>query len=418
MKVIHLSHQDQGGGAAVAASRLNRGLRALGVDSAMIVGRKSGADSSVTGCLTPWRTRALKHLDRLPRRFLRTPNQSLISSAWVGSSAWNAANQRRPDIAHLHWVCEGFLRVEAWRRLRAPIAVTLHDMWALAGGEHYVDGCTRYAQGYLAGNRPAGESGFDLNRWVWQRKMTAWSSLAHLTIFAVSRWMADRARASALFRERPIEVLHNGLDAGEFKPQDRLLARARWRLPPRSPLVLYGALEATGDRRKGFDLLAAALAQLRRQTAELELVVFGHAPQAGSASRATAGFKTHYLGRIDEPARLASVYAACDVMVVPSREEAFGQTALESLACGTPVAAFRVGGLPDIVEHRTSGFLAEPFDTAELARGIAWILDQRGTPEGRRLAAAGRARVEQNFTLEIQAARCRELYRQMLERCR
>ncbi len=414
MKVTHLSHQDGKGGAAVATKRLHGGLRAIGVDSAMIVGRKFSADPSVESFLPPLGAKLLKRLDKWPRTFLRTRSQSLISPAWVGAPVWRAVNRRSPDIAHLHWVCDGFLRIEALNRLKAPIAWSLHDMWALGGGEHYVEGCGRYKDGYLAANRPAGESGFDLNRWVWRRKRRAWAAVPEITLFAVSHWLADRARESVLFRERPIEVLHNGLDAQVFKPQGQHAAREALGLPPRIPLVLYGALEATTDKRKGFDLLRDALGHLRARTAGLELVVFGNGPGAGAEGGRSEAFKTHYLGRIDDPSRLSTVYAACNVMVVPSRQESFGQTALEALACGTPVAAFRIGGIPEIVQHLRSGYLAEAFDTAELARGIQWILD-RGDG-GRGLAAEGRATVEKKFTLAIQAQRCLELYGQILER--
>jgi len=410
MRVIHLSHQDRDGGAAVAAWRLHQGLVASGTDSSMLVARKLGTDPAVRVVPSPWGARWRKRIDRLPRRFLQTPNQGLHSPAWIGAAASRAVNRAAPDIAHLHWINDGFIRAESLPQLTVPVVWSLHDMWAFAGAEHYVDGCRRYANGYLPHNRPSGETGFDLNRWTWERKRKAWRAWSRLTLFAVSRWMADRARESVLFRDRPIKVLYNGVDEQLFRPMDQSAARSAVGLPPDIPLILYGALDATSDRRKGFDLIGDALRAVQQVNPHVALAVFGNSPESAREHPAFAGLPTHYLGRIHDPARLAQIYAACDVMVVPSRQEAFGQTAVEALACGTPVAAFRVGGLPEIVEHHVSGFLAEPFDTAELARGLGWLAGLRGTPARAAIAAAGRAQVLREFTLTIQARRCQALY--------
>ncbi|MDP8933007.1 MAG: glycosyltransferase, partial [Cyanobacteriota bacterium] len=124
------------------------------------------------------------------------------------------------------------------------------------------------------------------------------------------------------------------------------------------------------------------------------------------------GFKTHYLGRLEDET-LAKVYAAADVMVVPSRYEAFGQTASEALACGTPVVAFNVTGLKDIVDRQQNGYLAEPYDSEDLARGIAWVLED---PERhQKLCRSARLKVEEKFTLEVQAREYKKLYEQVCE---
>lgn len=418
MKVVHLSSSDLGGGAALAAFRLHSGLRRDGVNSRMIVARKSGDDPTVSAPISRAMVSLCERLDRQPRRLLRTTNPSHISPAWIGTSAWKHAERECAELTHLHWVNKGFISVESLRRFRTPLIWSLHDMWAFSGGEHYVGTCERYLRGYRPDNRPEFESGFDLNRWIWERKLRAWRTLPHLTVLCVSEWLADRARESVLFRDRPVEVLHNALDPTVFAPSDITAARAATGLPAGRPLVLFGAIDATTDKRKGLDLLIDALRELRGRGTDLELVVFGDEPKHAASATLNLGFPTHYLGRIDDPRRLATIYASCNVMVVPSREESFGQTALEALACGTPVVAFRVGGLPEIVEHETSGFLARPFDRTELADGIAWIISRDAPGRSRQLGAAGRKRVLDAFTLESQARRCRNFYEAALERAR
>jgi len=144
MKIVHLSSSDIGGGAALAAHRLHSGLRRDGVDSWMIVGRKFSQDPYVLRPPSALEMEICERLDRQPRRFLKTKNQSHISSGWAGCSAWKHANRQRADLTHLHWINKGFVRVEAVPKLRGPLVWSLHDMWAFAGGEHYFDDCVRY----------------------------------------------------------------------------------------------------------------------------------------------------------------------------------------------------------------------------------------------------------------------------------
>ncbi len=107
----------------------------------------------------------------------------------------------------------------------------------------------------------------------------------------------------------------------------------------------------------------------------------------------------HWLGAVSDDRVLALAYAAADVMVVPSRQEAFGQTASEAHACGTPVVAFDIGGLPDIVDHQATGWLAPAFDTESLANGIVWVMDDAATWQG--LSEATRHSAVQRFGPEL-----------------
>ena len=123
------------------------------------------------------------------------------------------------------------------------------------------------------------------------------------------------------------------------------------------------------------------------------------------------GFKTHYYGSNRDDLSLALLYSAVDVFVAPSIEENFAGTVFESLSCGTPVVAFDIGGMPDMITHRQNGYLAEPFNTDDLAAGIQWILDG---DSWQLLSKNARAFVERECTLEIQANRYNEIYQSIL----
>jgi glycosyltransferase involved in cell wall biosynthesis len=213
-----------------------------------------------------------------------------------------------------------------------------------------------------------------------------------------------------LLQEYPVNVIANGLDPEVYKPLNRRLVRESLNLPQNKHLVLFGAMQGTGDRWKGFPLLVPALQSLSKSgwQDKIELLVFGSSQPENPIN---VGFKTYYLGRLEDEC-LAKVYAAADVMVVPSRYEAFGQTASEALACGTPVVAFEVTGLKDIVDHQHNGYLAQPYDSEDLARGIAWVLENPDRHQ--KLCIHARQKAEKEFTLEIQANRYFSVFNEVL----
>jgi len=136
------------------------------------------------------------------------------------------------------------------------------------------------------------------------------------------------------------------------------------------------------------------------------IIIFGAASGPG---RDTFGFDTVYLGRLTDEALLPLVYSSADVTVVPSRYESFGLTALESLACGTPAAAFQTSGLVDLVQDKINGVTAPPYDTECLSEGIRWILSLRGNM----LKKNARQLVLKKFTAARQAASYIDLFKEI-----
>ncbi|NET35096.1 MAG: glycosyltransferase, partial [Cyanothece sp. SIO1E1] len=205
----------------------------------------------------------------------------------------------------------------------------------------------------------------------------------------------------------PIEVIPNGLDIQTYKPANQKFARKLLNLPEEKRIVLFGAPGGTQDRRKGFHLLQSALKKLScsGKNSQIEMAIFG-APEPNEPSE--LGFKTHYIGRLQDDASLAALYSAADVMIVPSVQEAFGQTASESLACGTPVVAFDATGLRDIVDHGINGYLAEPYDSNGLAAGISWVLGDQERYQ--KLRQSARQKAEQEFSLDVQAKRYSSIF--------
>jgi glycosyltransferase involved in cell wall biosynthesis len=165
-------------------------------------------------------------------------------------------------------------------------------------------------------------------------------------------------------------------------------------------------MSATSDPRKGFKELKEAFRFLKRN--DIELIVFG----SGEPKRVPDfGFRVHYVGKLQDEVSLVTLYSAADVMVVPSLQENLSNAIMESLACGTPVVAFDIGGNRDMIEHEGNGYLARPYDVEDLARGIEWVL---AYPEYEKLCQHARAKVEKEFSSEIVARKYVALYQKIL----
>ena len=409
MKVLHLSTSDIDGGGARAAYRLHEGLKLKNIDSNILVRAKASTDPSVISEKSVI-TKLGPPLSSFPLKFY-PKTSGMFSSQWFVDAIAPRANQIDPDIIHLHWICNGFVRIESLAKFKKPLIWTLHDMWPFTGGCHYTNDCLGYQSQCGSCPQLNSQNTKDLSHWTLTRKSKAWKQL-NPVIVSPSTWLAKCALSSTLFANYRIEVIPHGLDLNKYKPIDQRLARNLLNLPPDKKLILFGASSGvTGHTRKGLHLLQPALQKLHQAdpNANLELVVFGASEPANPVE---LGFKTHYLGTYQDDISLSLIYSSADVMVVPSIQEAFGQTASESLACGTPVVAFASTGLQDIVNHREDGYLAKPFEIDDLAEGIAWILKD----ESRNLKLRQQARqtAERQFSLALQAQRYLSIYEQLL----
>jgi glycosyltransferase involved in cell wall biosynthesis len=416
MRVLLLNRSDVGGGAAKAACRLLGGLRKIGLKAVMLVGRKMSDYPHVIGPGTKlgkvWQ-KIVPALDAFPGKVLKAKNSGTISYNWLPDGIHKKTERFHPDIINIHWVGRSFLRPESLSKMKYPLVWTLHDMWAFLGAEHLAGDSRRYKEGYLRTNRPAGHSCFDLERWVWKRKLKSWTGLDNLTIVAPSRWMAKCAKESVLFRNKTIEVIPNGVDHHLFKPLNRSLSRQILGLPQEKKLILISSLFIDKGRHKGMNLFKAAVSQLGESdlTDKAQIMVIGASSQEQLSG---LNFKVISFGRLFDEISLALIYAAADVLVQPSREDNLPNTVLEALSCGTPVVAFDIGGMSDMIEHQQNGYMARPFDVNDLAAGIMWVLSDHSRWQS--LSRRSREKIEREFTLQMQAQRYTSLFEDILLR--
>lgn len=402
MKILHVSHSDKFGGAARAAFRLHKALLACGEESRMLVQLKLGDEESVAGPAGGLSKAAMLVRQRLGKMVVRlqsTTNPAPHSCGVIPKGLGRRVKESAANIVHLHWIGHETLSIAEIGSITKPLIWTLHDMWAFCGTEHLApEGAgARWKTGYSAENRDSNARGIDLDRLIWRQKRRCWRR--PISIVAPSNWLADRAKESLLMRDWPIRVIPNVLDTTLYQPFDRSFARSVFGIPLECKVVLFGAFSGSKEHNKGFDLLKRALLHLQDSAKEEPLfcAIFGQSEP--SIPTETINFPMRWMGRLQDDWSLSLLYSAADVMVVPSRQEAFGQTASEAHACGCPVVAFDTSGLRDVVAHRETGYLARSFDTEDLALGIEWVLGD--SLRANRLSTAARERAVRLWSPDV-----------------
>ena len=412
MKILHLTIFDRKGGACIAGYRQHQALVAAGIDSSMWVRQKFTDDPKVF----EYRPHSdlPTRLRRVSRRFHLQSTRK--SSAPIGEMfddrsehGGNELRQLPPhDLINLQF-SQGFVDLSSlYERIDAstPIVVTLHEMSMFTGGCSYAYACRNFEQS--CGQCPLlGKSGpDDASARSWQRKQQGYArrSPENLQFVADSHWLADEARKSGLIGRFPIQVIHYGIDTGVFQPHANPAARALLNLPDDGPVIAFAAASVS-DERKGVSLLAEAIRTLPQKPF---LLTWG-----GSFPKALADLPHLHLGPIDSEHLVSIAYNAADFFVIPSQEEAFGQTCLESMSCGRPVIGFDVGGIPDMILHNETGLLVPKGNVPALAQAIQRLIDdpQHAETMGRK----AREMVMAKFTFAHNAEAYRKLYGEMLD---
>ena len=375
MKSLLVNSFDLHGGAAIATYRLHHALRTVNVESNLFVQRKYSSDETVIASKSAASTlvsQLSSKFDSLPLKRYPARTGQLFSPAITPDRLIRRVKELDPDIVHLFWITAGFIKIESLAKLNKRVVWTLHDMWPFTGGCHYDNYCNRYTKS--CGKCPllGSSKDYDLSAKVLQRKQAAWNDL-DITIVATSRWLADCAQKSTLFQNKRIEIIANAFDIEKYHPIDKPAARNAFNFPQHKKLVLFSAFNATNDKRKGYQHLLPALKNMNEHDkADIELIILGANKPAKTFD---FGMEVHYIEHLQDEISQVLLYSAVDVLVLPSEQENLSNTVIEAMLCATPVVAFEIGGMPDIIEHNVNGYLAKPFEPVDLAEGILRVLN-------------------------------------------
>lgn len=418
VRIIHLNTYAGNGGAGRASRRLNKALKAQGIDSVLAVNFLFRPDPEVEnlskGFFAKWITAAGIIIERILVKIFTKPVPIPFSFPVWGRDVSSGSLLKSADIIHLHWINHAFLRPEdiaALKQLNKPIVWTFHDINAFTGGCHVKYECDHYLR--ECGNCPvlkySGDE--DSSHRIWIRKARAYQNLK-FTIIAPGSWMAETVRKSNMLGNHPVLHIPNTLDLKIFCPEDKTVARTALGLNRDRLILMSGFMPSRKDMHKGTAYLIEALEILQRDhrisSDKIELVVFGNRDEKNVPD---FGVSTTFLGTINDDRKLSLCYSAADVFLAPSLEDNLPNTVMESLACGTPVVAFTTGGIPDMVKHKENGYLATYRSAADLAAGIVWVYEY---PERGELNLNARKIVEEKFSEQIVAQQHIKLYETLL----
>lgn len=422
MKVTLINRSDAGGGAPAACMRLLKALESQQVDDRLLAQEKLTSEPRVTSIVNnKWQRFKAKFdflSERLPFIWFYAKEKAVrfaFSTATTGTDISEHPDVADADILHLHWTNFGYLSTENIEQLfktGKPIVWTLHDMWAFTGGCHYSGECNHFTNqcGDCWMLRNPNEK--DLSREGWLRKLEMYKAANKIVLVTCSNWLADEAKSSSLLSGFPIQAIPNPIDTDLFSAKDKTSLRQKWNVTVNAKIILFGAANIM-DRRKGISYLVDALHDLKKnykETEDIEIVIFGKNKAFDTTS---LPFKAHEVGIIRSQAEMAELYALADVYVSPAIEDNLPNTVMESLSCATPVVAFHTGGIPDMVEHRQNGYLAQFKSAADLAAGLNCVLNEA---DGKVLAENARNKVLNTFTNEIVSKQYMAVYRSLLNK--
>jgi len=419
MNVLQINTAADSGGAGRAMVRLHQGLARRGHNSQLLARLRRTPQPQASTIVE-----AIGGRQSAPARFVNNARMQL--DAWFSLPTVHNSTQRlldtelfrQADVVHLHNLHGWYFNYHLLPRLTAarPVIWTLHDMWAITGHCAYSYRCGRWRTGCFDCPLLRGEGRkrveprpalLDRTAQVWQDKRDLYRQSA-LHVVAPSRWLAELATAGILGDAQSIRCIPYGLDLEVFRPLDRRAARQALGVPQDAKVVLFVAAKVT-QKRKGLAFLLDALGRIQDVPSLLLLTVGAQ----GSIGEQLRGFEQIHLGNLADETTLNRAYNAADVYVSPTLADNLPLVVMESLAAGTPVAAFDVGGVPEMIHHMKTGYLARYQDAADLARGMRTLLDD--DEQRTRMGQQCRAFAQENYDLDLQARRYVELYRQAIE---
>ena len=405
MKILIVNLGDSNGGASIAANRLQECLMNEGVDSKLLVLNKKNKNQNILTVNTFFSKSVVffsKLETKLVSLFYPKKTTNRFSASLIGFNLiTRVINSYKPDIVHLHWVQSGMLSISDISKIKKPIVWSLHDVWGFTGGCHYNENCKNFEK-TCGSCKVLGSTKFnDLSSVVYSAKQKSYEKHGNITFIGLSKWMAQLAKKSSLSKGKVIN-LPNPIDTRIYKRNSKLDSLSFFGMDHKNNNILIGAMSLKIER-KGFKKF---LGSTKHITSNFNLITFGES----SVENSKISHTVLNVGIISKVNEMVMLYNASCVTVVPSLEENLSNVIMESLACGTPVVAFDIGGNSDMITHKVNGYLAIPFDEIDLARGVDWVLNNKEIT----LSENAIEKVQNDFDYPVVAKKYLEFYKKII----
>ena len=404
MKVVHINAADTIGGAAIAAFRHCEAMRKAGIDAEMLVLDNKRKSTSYVHCVLPngkW-AKIKSVLITQIMKYLLIPFRpwAVFSFPFLSVSVSKHPLLKAADLIYIHWIAGSMLstrEIEKILKLGKPVRWYMHDMNPITGGCHYAMDCELYKT--ACKNCPflrAHPLGIDLASRQFKLRMKHWSKYANLEAYTPSAWLGKCVQDSALWKGHKVTVFSNVFDLKKFHPGNRQAARELLGVKSNRKLVLFGAA-GVDNEYKGWRYMREALNQL--DPTRYEALIFGEdSPQVKQDLKIPCRFT----GFLHDEYSLILAYNAADVFVSASLADNYPNVIMEAMACGLPCVGFNVGGVPEQIQHKANGYLAELKDSNSLAEGILYVCESSET-EYLSMQQKARAFVKEVASYEVYA---------------
>ena len=297
---------------------------------------------------------------------LNLPNSLSKQSSFT--NILNRINNSDCDLVNLHWICNEFISINQIKKINKPIVWSLYDMWPFSGAEHYSDS-NRYIEGYLKNNRNKDEKGFDINKWVWMRKLKNFNF--QFPLVAPSEWLKDCVKKSFIFKDFKIHKIGHAIDINKWGTIDKDYSKDLFEVDKKKKLIIFFSSGSTQNHRKGLDYLFKIINNLKIEDKIYELIIVGQKKKNNFLDKKNV----RYIDFLKDDMSRKILYNAADLILAPSRTEAFGLVVAEAAACGTPSVGFENTGVSEIILQKKTGYLAKENNLVDFAKGIEWFFE-------------------------------------------
>lgn len=288
---------------------------------------------------------------------------------------------RQADVLYIHWVQMGFFNYDSFEKLfklNKRIFLVLHDMWFMTGGCHHAVYLTNsQCIGFQSKCEacPIFGPGSTIASSQHEAKRKLISTYGHkLEFISPSNWLKQIGEHSSILRDQKIHFIPNYFNSTHFHPSSQVNSRSKLGIDASKRVICFGAVDISSVY-KGWDYLKKTFGFLAEVYAydKLEVVIFGNGDL--DEFNSSIPFKIHYLGYLQEEERISLAYKCADVFVIPSILDNQPTTVVESLRCGIPVVGFNLCGIPEMIEHQQTGYIAEAYNSYDLSLGIQYCLN-------------------------------------------
>jgi len=411
MRVLLVNTSERTGGAAIACNRLMDALKKNGVRARMLVRDKQTDHLTVTAIhqslMLPVKFVYERAVIFFHNRFSRR-NLFQVDIANAGTDITKMPEFKRADIIHLHWVNQGFLSLSDINKIMhsgKKVVITMHDQWFFTGVCHYSGECMKFQTKCEKCEMLTGVFS-DIVRDVFTKKMRIYRN-ADVTFVSCSQWLGNLARSAKLTEGHKVVSIPNAIDTTLFCPKDKEEARKRCKLPTDMKLILFGSQKIT-DVRKGFKYLVDACNIIKNNNPQLAnnigVVVLGG---QSDVVQSQLPFKVFPISYVSDQQQIVDLYNAVDIYATPSLQDNLPNTIVEAMSCGVPCIGFNIGGIPEMIDHRHNGYVAEYRNADSFAEGIIWALNPAHYSL---LSTAARAKAEATYSQDAVAHKYIEIY--------